>query len=199
MSTVVNSESNIPSNSTEKPQPSFSSSITFLLPETLLCYVFQTKNVKILSAIPGTPSMDKEEVNKFLENKPLLQIGTIDDEGDPNIQPVWFDYDRDRDKLLIITPKAAKKVKNLRSKPNVYFSVDDENFPYKGVKGKGTAAIIEDPERTVPLGKKINMKYLGTLDHPIPMMIMDSAKKGNHVIVEISPRFFSTWDFAKMQ
>jgi PPOX class probable F420-dependent enzyme len=199
MSTVVNSESNIPSNSTEKPQPSFSSSITFLLPETLLCYVFQTKNVKILSAIPGTPSMDKEEVNKFLENKPLLQIGTIDDEGDPNIQPVWFDYDRDRDKLLIITPKAAKKVKNLRSKPNVYFSVDDENFPYKGVKGKGTAAIIEDPERTVPLGNKINMKYLGTLDHPIPMMILDSAKKGNHVIVEISPRFFSTWDFAKMQ
>jgi PPOX class probable F420-dependent enzyme len=199
MSTVVISESNIPSNSTEKPQPSFSSSITFLLPETLLCYVFQTKNVKILSAIPGTPSMDKEEVNKFLENKLLLQIGTIDDEGDPNIQPVWFDYDRDRDKLLIITPKAAKKVRNLRSKPNVYFSVDDENFPYKGVKGKGTAAIIEDPERTVPLGKKINMKYLGTLDHPIPMMILDSAKKGNHVIVEISPRFFSTWDFAKMQ
>lgn len=66
-------------------------------------------------------------------------------------------------------PKAAKKVRNLRSKLNVYFSVDDENFPYKGVKSKGTATIIEDPEKTVPLGEKINMKYLGTLDHPIPM------------------------------
>ena len=96
-------------------------------------------------------------------------------------------------------PKAAKKVRNLRSKPNVYFSVDDENFPYKGVKGKGTAAIIEDPKRTVPLGEKINMKYLGTLDHPIPMMILDSTKKGNHVVVEISPKFFSTWDSAKIQ
>jgi len=81
----------------------------------------------------------------------------------------------------------------------VYFSVDDENFPYKGVKGKGTATIIEDPEITVPLGEKINMKYLGTLDHPIPIMILDSAKKGYHVIVEISSKFFSTWDFAKMQ
>jgi PPOX class probable F420-dependent enzyme len=155
--------------------------------------------VKILSAIPGAPSMNKEEVGKFLESKLLLQIGTIDNEGDPNIQPVWFDYDKGRDKLLIITPKAAKKVRNLRSKPNVYFSVDDENFPYKGVKGKGTAAIIEDPKRTVPLGEKINMKYLGTLDNPIPMMILDSAKKGNHVVVEISPKFFSTWDFAQMQ
>jgi general stress protein 26 len=144
--------------------------------------------------------MSKEEVNKFLESKLLLQIGTIDDEGDPNIQPVWFDHDKDREKLLIITPKIAKKIKNLRrSKPNVYFSIDDENFPYKGVKGKGTATIIEDPKRTVPLGEKINMKYLGTLDHPIPKMILDSAKKGNHVVVEISPKFISTWDFAKMQ
>jgi PPOX class probable F420-dependent enzyme len=155
--------------------------------------------VKIISAIPGAPSMSKEDINNFLESKLLLQIGTIDDEGDPNIQPVWFDYDKDGEKLLIITPKIAKKIRNLRSKPNVYFSIDDENFPYKGVKGKGTAAIIEDPKRTVPLGEKINMKYLGTLDHPIPKMILDSAKKGNHVVVEISPKFFSTWDFAKMQ
>jgi PPOX class probable F420-dependent enzyme len=161
-------------------------------------YAFKISNVKIISAIPGTPSMSKEEVNKFLESKLLLQIGTIDDEGDPNIQPVWFDHDKDREKLLIITPKIARKIRNLRSKPNVYFSIDDENFPYKGVKGKGTATVIEDPKRTVPLGEKINMKYLGTLDHPIPKMILDSAKKGNHVVVEISPKFISTWDFAKM-
>ena len=143
--------------------------------------------------------MSKEDVNNFLESKLLLQTGTIDDEGDPNIQPVWFDYDKDSEKLLIITPKIAKKIRNLRTKPNVYFSIDDDNFPYKGVKGKGTAAIIEDPKRTVPLGEKINMKYLGTLDRAIPRMILESAKKGNHVVVEISPRFFSTWDFARMQ
>jgi predicted pyridoxine 5'-phosphate oxidase superfamily flavin-nucleotide-binding protein len=55
---------------------------------------------KIISAISGAPSMNKE-VNKFLESKILLQIGTIDDEGDPNIHPVWFDYDIDRE----ISPK----------------------------------------------------------------------------------------------
>ena len=156
-------------------------------------------SVKIISAIPGTPSMINKEVEKFLESKLLLQIGTIDDEGDPNIQPVWFVYNKDREKLLIITPKVARKVENLRSKPHVYFSIDDENFPYKGVKGKGAVTIIEDPQRTVPYGEKISMKYLGTLDHPIPKMILDSAKKGNHVVLEISPKFFSTWDFARMK
>jgi hypothetical protein len=32
----------------------------------------------------------KEEVDRFLESKLNLQIVTIDEEGDPNIQPVWF-------------------------------------------------------------------------------------------------------------
>ncbi|MGA7368657.1 MAG: pyridoxamine 5'-phosphate oxidase family protein [Nitrososphaeraceae archaeon] len=155
--------------------------------------------MKVISAITGTPSMSKEEVYTFLENKLNLQIGTIDDNGDPNIQPVWFNYDKDREKFLIITPKAAKKIQNLRKKSNVYFSIDDENFPYKGVKGKGIATVVEDPIRTVPEAKKINMKDLGTLEHPIPRMILESAQKGNHVMIEIDPKFFSTWDFAKMQ
>jgi nitroimidazol reductase NimA-like FMN-containing flavoprotein (pyridoxamine 5'-phosphate oxidase superfamily) len=155
--------------------------------------------VRIISAISGAPSMNKEEVNKFLESKLLLQIGTIDEEGDPNIHPVWFDYEIDREKLLVITPKITKKVKNIRSKPIVYFSIDDENITYKGVKGKGTATIIEDPKRTVLYGEKIYMKYLGTLDHPVPKMILDSAKKGSHVVLEIRPKFFSTWDFPKVQ
>jgi nitroimidazol reductase NimA-like FMN-containing flavoprotein (pyridoxamine 5'-phosphate oxidase superfamily) len=155
--------------------------------------------MKIISAITSTPSMSKEEVDAFLESKLNLQIGTIDDEGDPNIQPVWFNYDKDREKFLIITPKATRKIKNLRNKPNVYFSIDDENFPYKGVKGKGIAIVVDDPVKTVPEAKKVYMKYLGTLDHPIPRMILESVQKGNHVIIEIDPKFFSTWDFAKMQ
>ena len=64
-----------------------------------------------------------------------------------------------------------------------------------GVKGKGIATIIEDPFRTLVEAKKIYIKYLGTLDHPIPKMILDSVKKGNHVIIEIDPKFFSTWGF----
>lgn len=155
--------------------------------------------MKVISAIIGTPSMSRQEVDTFLENKLNLQIGTIDNEGNPNIQPVWFNYDKDREKFLVITSKAAKKIQNLRKKSNVYFSIDDENFPYKGVKGKGIATVVEDPVRTVPEAKKINMKYLGTLDHPIPRMILESARKGNHVIIEIEPKCFSTWDFAKMQ
>lgn len=77
--------------------------------------------MRIISAISGTPSMSKEEVDTFLERKLNLQLGTIDENGDPNIQPVWFDYDKDREKLLIITPKIAKKVQNISITWSIFF------------------------------------------------------------------------------
>lgn len=43
-----------------------------------------------------------------------------------------------------MTPKMSKKIQNIRNNPNVYFSIDDENFQYKGIKGKGFATIVED-------------------------------------------------------
>ena len=155
--------------------------------------------MKIISATSETPGMTKEEIDRFLESKLMLQMSTIDEHGEPNIQPVWFYYDKNREKLLITTSKMSKKTQNLRNKPILYFSIDDENFPYKGVKGKGIATIIEDPNRNVAQGDRISMKYLGTLDHPIAKMISERSKKGEVVVIEISPKFFSTWDYGKMQ
>jgi hypothetical protein len=43
------------------------------------------------------------------------------------------------------------------------------------------------------------MKYLGTLDHPVAKMITDYYKKHSNVVIEISPKFFSTWDYGKTQ
>jgi PPOX class probable F420-dependent enzyme len=156
--------------------------------------------IKIVNATSEIPGMTREEVETFLESKLNLQLATIDQKGEPNIQPIWFYYNnKDGEKLTISTNKSAKKTQNLRNKPVVYFSVDDENLPYKGVKGKGIANIVEDVGEVVPQADRICMKYLGTLDHPVAKMITDSSKKGEVVIVEISPKFFSSWDYGKMR
>ena len=159
--------------------------------------------MKVVNATYEIPGMTREEAERFLETKLNLQIATIDEKGEPNIQPVWFYYDKDQGKLLITTSKLAKKTQNLRRRPTIYFSIDyeyyDGNLPPKGVKGKGTATIVEDPNRIVPQADRINMKYLGTLDHPVAKMVTEGAKNGEIVLVEISPKFFSTWDYSKMQ
>jgi len=153
--------------------------------------------MKIITATTETPGMTEKEIERFLGTKLMLQMSTIDEKGEPNIQPVWFYYDTNREKLLVTTAKISKKTKNLLKKPILYFSIDDENFPYKGVKGKGSVTIIEDPDRTVLEGEKISLKYLGTLEHPIAKMITEHSKKGDNVVIEINPKFFSTWDYGK--
>lgn len=153
--------------------------------------------MKIVAASSSIPSMTRDEAVKFLESKLTLQLATTDEKGEPNIQPVWFYYDKDAGKLLIITSKVAKKTQNLRNRPTIYFSIDDANPPYKGVKGKGNATIVEDPNRIVPQAEKISIKYLGTLDHPAAKEMADRSKNGEGILVEISPKFFSTWDFGK--
>jgi nitroimidazol reductase NimA-like FMN-containing flavoprotein (pyridoxamine 5'-phosphate oxidase superfamily) len=159
--------------------------------------------MKVISATSEIPGMTSEEAERFLESKLNLQIATIDEKGEPNIQPVWFYYDKDQRKLLITTSKLAKKTQNLRRNPTIYFSIDhenyDENAPPRGVKGKGTATIVEDPSTIIPQADRISIKYLGTPDHPIAKMISDGAKKGEVVLVEINPKFLSTWDYSKME
>ena len=142
--------------------------------------------------------MNEYEVSNFLESKLNLQLATIDGKGDPNIQPVWFEYEKESERFYIMTSKSSNKVKSIQSKPDIYFSIDDENFPYKGVKGKGRATIIDNHSRVVAMAEKINLKYLGTLEHPTAKMLMEYAQNGKEVLVEINPKYFATWDFSKV-
>ncbi|MGI0037046.1 MAG: pyridoxamine 5'-phosphate oxidase family protein, partial [Nitrososphaera sp.] len=125
--------------------------------------------MKVIQAIPEMPSdVTEEEVKKFLESKLNMQLATLDPDGNPVIQPVWFYHDNKLGKLYTGTQKEARKVRNLQENPDkVYFSIDDESYPYKGVKGRGEARIIKDIQRNVGIVEKINLKYLGTQDHPL--------------------------------
>ena len=158
--------------------------------------------MKTTDATSEIPGMTREEAERFLQSKLNLQLATIDEKGEPNIHPVWFYYDKDHMKLFFTTSKLAKKTRNLRTNPTIYFSIDYENYDEKsspkGVKGKGTSTIVEDPRIIVPQADRISIKYLGTLDHPVAKMISDGAKKGEVVLVEINPKFLSTWDYSKM-
>ena len=151
----------------------------------------------ILKASQKIPNMNMEEAERFLESKLNLQFATIDNQGDPNIQPVWFYYDKNEEKLFIMTGKKTSKSQNVRERPTIYFCVEDGNSPYKGVKGKGVATISEDLQTVISISNVIIMKYLGTLDNPMAKAISERSKSGEGIIIEIT-KFFSTWDFGKM-
>ncbi len=155
--------------------------------------------MKLIQAFPGMPNKVTEvEVNSFLESKLNLQLATIDEEGYPIIQPIWFLYDKESNKIYVATQKITKKAQNIYRNPDkLYFSIDDGNLPYKGVKGRGVARISEDIDWNIPIVEKLNIKYLGTTDHPLANMILENTRKGIQIVIEITPKFFSAWDFGK--
>ncbi len=79
----------------------------------------------------------------------------------------------------------------------VYFSIDTEALPNKGVKGKGTARIVNEPRKGVPLVEKIVEKYLGDTKSGYGKGMIDSVRNGTSIVVEIKPHYYTVWDYSK--
>ncbi len=152
--------------------------------------------MKIVNAMPGLGKLlSEQQVRDFLARSKLnLQLGTIDEKGEPNIHPIWYIFENDR--IYVATPKKSKKAENSLRQKLVYFSIDDESFPYKGVKGKGTVKSLEDINYNVKIAEKIITKYMGNLENDLAKWIINEIKQGNEAVLEINPKFYSAWSFA---
>ncbi len=146
--------------------------------------------------MPNAPGMDQSEIDIFLaSSKTPLRLGTTNSKGEPNIHPIWYHYANQ--KIYLMSNKNTVKVRNMNLNKTVYFSVDTDAMPNRGVKGKGTATIIMDPGKALSISEKIVAKYLGDLNSSMAKKIVDEVKKGSEVLVEITPHYFSTWDYTK--
>ena len=140
--------------------------------------------------------MNQSEIDTFLAgSKTPLRLGTTNAKGEPNIHPVWYYYATN--KLYFMSYKDAVKVRNLKHNKTVYFSVDTDAMPNTGVKGRGTAVMVKDAGKALSLSEKIVTKYLGDLNSSMAKSMIGEVRKGSEVLVEITPQYFSTWDYAK--
>ncbi|HLC24841.1 MAG TPA: pyridoxamine 5'-phosphate oxidase family protein [Nitrosopumilaceae archaeon] len=151
--------------------------------------------MKIINAIPGFgPQLSEQRVRDFLVNSKLnLQLATIDSKGEPAIHPVWYIFENE--KLYVATPKKSKKAQNALKNNLIYYSIDDENMPYKGVKGKATVRLLESIDSNLNIAEKIILKYMGSLENDIGKFIISQIKEGNEAILEITPKYYSAWSF----
>ena len=154
---------------------------------------------KILDSSAGLGApLNERETKDFLSTKVLnIHLGTLDEKGHPNVHPTWFYYVTENNRIYVETSKQGKKTSNLRKNEIVYFCIDDPTPPYKGVRGKGDVKIHEDIKFNVPIAEKIMVKYLGSIEHPMAQALLNMQKGGQSVILEISPKYYSTWDYGK--
>jgi general stress protein 26 len=155
--------------------------------------------LKILNANPyfGLALTEQETKDILMTGTLMIHLGTVDEKGHANIHPAWYYYDPQINNLYVQTGKQSMKAYNLRKNDIIYFCIDDQNPPYKGVRGKGRVKIQEDGEFNIPIAEKILIRYLGNLEQPGAQMLLCTQKKGQMVVIEISPMYYSAWDNGK--
>ncbi|GBE17506.1 pyridoxamine 5'-phosphate oxidase [archaeon BMS3Abin16] len=137
-------------------------------------------------------SMTKEEVTEFLSQPILARIATVGMKGKPYIAPVWFIYEEGT--LVISTGKDSVKVRNIKNNPAVAVDIDttEGGFQSKGVIFRGKAEI--DETNTTETAKRIYMKYLGSLDHPMAQQLLSMPR----ATIRLKPERTTSWDYAKI-
>lgn len=141
--------------------------------------------------------MTERQARAFLtHSKSTLILGTINPDGTPVIHPVWFYFDSPRTKLYFYTEPALRKARNIRERSRVYFDVDQDKWPYRGVKGRGRAKMVSEKE-ALSVGAKILSKYVKK-GQPLAKYALKKIRSGGYVVFEITPAYFTSWDYGKL-
>ncbi len=98
----------------------------------------------------------------IFEKLSFAHVATVNDNGTPQVTPVWVEYDGDH--VLINSAKGRKKDRNLRANPEIALSVQDPDNPYRyvGIQGKIVEITEEGGYNHI---NKLSHKY-GGKDYP---------------------------------
>ena len=98
-----------------------------------------------------------EKTRKLLDGRNFATVATLNRDGGPQTSVVWIA--REEDAVLFSTTAGRQKARNLARDPRVSLTVLDIENPYHSADIRGSAELIEDPEKTLP--RTLSQKYLG--------------------------------------
>jgi PPOX class probable F420-dependent enzyme len=104
-----------------------------------------------------------EEQKELFEQTNIGHLATINEDGTPQVTPVWVDVEGDQ--ILINTAEGRNKVKNIRRDPRVSVEVVDQQDPYKTVSVQGRVVEMRKQGADQHIDS-LAKKYLGQDKYP---------------------------------
>ena len=86
-----------------------------------------------------SPHLTEKEIEDFLNSAKIARICTHNKDGTIHAVPVWFYYDNGE--IVIGTPKASRRARNLRRNNNVTVLIDEVGSATRGVIIYGKASM----------------------------------------------------------
>ena len=104
-----------------------------------------------------------EGYGDLLETNALIHVATLGPDGEPQSNPVWFDWDGEHIKFS--QTKTRQKYKNVGRDPRIAVSIVDPENPYRYLEVRGEVTDIEeDPDNDFI--NAMAKKYLGMDEYP---------------------------------
>ncbi|MEO9362748.1 MAG: pyridoxamine 5'-phosphate oxidase family protein [Nitrososphaera sp.] len=149
--------------------------------------------MKFVLADSHAKPLSRKEVVQLLARPNLLRIAFLDERGGPVVHPVWYYYSKGR--FYFATDRQGRKADALRKNPGVYFLVDENpaGSPPLGVRGSGTAKVVDDPKYATRVTRRCVKRYLGTTKSKSAKAII--AMGPDSCVVEVTPKIMATWKF----
>lgn len=130
----------------------------------------------------------KPEIRRFLESmKVPCVLSTLRPDGHPITSATWYGFAEDD--IVVATPAARNKARNVRRDPRVSFIVDTKTTPYRGVAIEAVAEVLSDPDRTVLAA--IVGRYLDPAAAQQTLARLDG--QGERVILRLHPQRVRAW------
>ena len=124
------------------------------------------------------PATLSDAQRKLLDDKNFAHVATIGEEGEPQVTPVWVEYDGTH--VLFNTEEKRAKVKHMRKNPSIALSVLNSANPYQYIEIQGSVVDITT-DGADEMIDRLAMKYMGKDKYPF-------NKPGDvRVVVKILP------------
>jgi PPOX class probable F420-dependent enzyme len=120
-----------------------------------------------------------EDYRDLLESTALAHVATIGPNGEPQNNPVWFDWDGEHVKFS--QTKTRQKYRNVGRDPRLALSIVDPENPFRYLEVRGEVTKIEgDPD--LDFINAMAKKYLGMDKYP------NHQPGDERVVIFIAPR-----------
>ena len=104
-----------------------------------------------------------EDFEDLLESTALAHVATLGPHGEPQSNPVWFDWDGEHVKFS--QTKTRQKYRNLQRDPRIALSIVDPENPYRYLELRGEVTRVEE-DPNIDFINSIAKKYLGLDRYP---------------------------------
>ena len=99
-----------------------------------------------------------DKYRDLLDTKAFASLGTVMQDGSPQVTPVWFDWDGKH--IRFNSALGRVKDKNVRRDPRVSITVLDPNNPYRYLEVRGRVVHITQDGADAHIDA-LSQKYLG--------------------------------------